>query len=796
MEDQKGVRELFLRTAYVRFFRAFNFDYLQKQHPGADPKPWEELADGTSYPYVSVDIDRELTCVVGANESGKSQLLSAIRCALGLRPVTPADFCRYSHYFTVSEEMRIPDFGLEFDSLTDSEKAKISELAGIEDPSKVNSFKFFRTGIGRVSIYVGNDETELGDADELTDLLPTAFSIDPKLALPDSVPISYLASNVRGEFSQIGPRRIDRWRLVDAVSDRARSLFKQLDNPQMLGETLQAAIKPKGPPAVPSNDEQLAYEGRLKLAFDMLISVGGIKSTAFTQLRAALRSGNEGLVSGIIARMNAQLEFSLNLAKWWSQDPQFRLAIDAHDYDIVFTIRDRTGSQYSFRERSSGLKYFLSYLVQVLLRTKNRRGSELLLMDEPDAYLSNQGQQDLLKILQRYALPSEEGNHGQVVFVTHSPFMIDKNYSHRVRVLDKGIRDEGVRIVRDAGRNHFEPLRTSLGGYVGETAFIGNCNLMVEGDADQTFLAGMSRLLSNRDDVAFTNRLDLNDVTLVSAGGASQLPYMVFLARGRDEDKPAVIALLDGDKDGEEAATDLSTRGRYKKQLVKDEYVTTLTKEIPGVVSERPCKGLEMEDLVPIAIAAHAVREYLEELAIEAPDRAVNEDAMREALSEEVGVLDAAQYLLDQHEVRVGITKLGFARHAVDICRSGEAGEEPTNTMCNSFAALFGHLTIKQRSAQRDRERESIASRVDRELRVFLRDSMKSPTKADVSVLLERIAAHIDLSVEGDSIAVAIRRLRHDFKLDQDPYEQITDIESLRSRFEELKYSERMASQK
>lgn len=784
---------MILQTAYVRFFRALNFDYLRSHHPGAEAKPWEQLPDGASYPFVAVDFDPEVTCIVGANESGKSQLLNAVQCALGKREATPADFCRYSHLFTVSEEMRNPDFGLEF-KVEESEAEQVGDLIGVEDSSELKSFKLFRFGDGATSVYVGGEKCPNADVDGLSSLFPSAFNIDPTLALPDSVPISYLASGDREDFSQIGPRRVDRWSLFDAISTSANSLLEQIANPQQLAETLKATLNGIGAPIQLSPDEQMSHQRQLRLAFDMLIAVGGIKCAAFSQLQDALRSGDEGLVNGRVSRMNSQLEYSLNLAKWWTQDPQFRLAIDIRDLDIVFTIRDRTGSQYSFRERSSGLKYFLSYLVQVLLRIKNRSGPELLLMDEPDAYLSNQGQQDLLRILQWYALPSEDGR-GQVAFVTHSPFLIDKNHNHRVRVLDKGIRDEGVRVVRDVGRNHFEPLRTALGGYVGETAFIGNCNLMLEGDADQTFLAGMSRVLGKRKDVAFSNRLDLNDVTLVSSGGASQLPYMVFLARGRDEDKPAVIVLVDGDAEGIEAATDLGSRGRYKRQLVKDEYVTTLTKEIPGVDSERPSNGLEIEDLVPAAIASRAVREYLEDLAIEVPEGAADDSAIRNVLSEEVGIFDAAQQLLTEHGVDVNLTKLGFARHAVNVCAESLAGDEHSQTMRDSFAALFGHLAGKQRSAQRDRERESIASRVDRELLLFLRENLASTTKADVSVLLERIEAHIDSSVEGDEIVVAIRRLRDDFELEQNPFEQIADVDLLKHRLEALKYSERMAAQ-
>ena len=164
--------------------------------------------------------------------------------------------------------------------------------------------------------------------------------------------------------------------------------------------------------------------------------------------------------------------------------------------DLVFTIRDRTGTEYSFNERSGGLKFFLSYFVQYLAHEPPASGAqEILLMDKPDAYLSSQGQQDLLRIFDGFVDPADDRRPCQVVYVTHSPFLINKNHSERIRVLEKGDGDEGTHVIRDVGRNHYEPLRSAPGAFVGETTFIGNCNLMLEGLSDQILFAGESSRL-------------------------------------------------------------------------------------------------------------------------------------------------------------------------------------------------------------------------------------------------------------------------------------------------------------
>ena len=397
---------MLLRTAYVRFYRAFNYDYLRKRHRDYDPDPWDKMEDGSFYPYISIDIDPELTCVVGANESGKSQLLQAIECALGTNSTDPADFCRYSTYFTVSEAMRHPHFGLHFDTLTDDDTGAIVKLLDLPDDTKISSFRIFRTQPHAVSIYANNQEYKLQNDQSFEDILPSVLRIDAERAVPNSIPISLLANHQSREEIAVGPRRVERWPLIDPIVDGAAGLLAVLNDQKGFSEAIRKTMQGASQPSSHSTREDNAYRAQLNLAFDLLVTVGGIHPSAFSELNKALRRDDEGLANGIVARMNTQLENSLNLAKWWSQDDQFRLAIAVRDFDIVFTIRDRTGSEYSFAERSGGLKYFLSYLVQFLVHVRNRTRPELLLMDEPDAYLSNSRPTRLIEDTSRVHLPS------------------------------------------------------------------------------------------------------------------------------------------------------------------------------------------------------------------------------------------------------------------------------------------------------------------------------------------------------------------------------------------------------
>ena len=543
--------------------------------------------------------------------------------------------------------MKLPHFGLQFEGVDAEEAAKLTQRVDSLEEAALSSFRVFRTDADKLTVYVGDQPHDVVNPDALNDILPKVFRIDPTRAIPNSVPISFLIDGGARSNADPGPARAARWAIIDPIVAHASELLKHLGDAQGLTQAFQSATTGVAPSAGFSSRESDSHRSELDLAYDLLVTVDGIDVSAFGQLRSALRNNDEGLANGIVASMNDRIERSLNLRHWWSQDEEFRLAITVRDFDIVFTIRDRTGSEYSFAERSSGMKYFLSYLAQFLAHASDRTTRGILLMDEPDAYLSNEGQQDLLRLLHEFTLPTDTAPGGQVVYVTHSPFLIDKNRADRIRVLDKGTGDEGVRVVRDVGRNHFEPLRTALGGFVGETSFIGNCNLLLEGMADQIYLAGMSELLG-RLGVATTECLDLNRITLVPAGSASHVPYLTFLARGRDSDKPAVIVLLDGDHEGNLAEKELRRGGPRNKQLVRPEYVAQLKPDkIPGVTSERPRGPLEIEDLIPVDIAIAAAKAYFREMRLPEPEGFPSPEQVRNSLSEATGVLGAVQAQLD-----------------------------------------------------------------------------------------------------------------------------------------------------
>jgi predicted ATPase len=809
---------MYLKTIFIRFYKSFNFDYLRKHHEHAQSDPWEKL-DNLWYPYVRIPIDPKVTTVVGANESGKSHLLTAIEKGISGQDIEREDFCRYSQFFTVElGQMKWPDFGFEWAGFSEGDREYVRAACGLTKQTPFDRFLLFRTNRNMLSIYLpkGNGysvyEVKEDHVASLIETLPQVFRINSNVALPESVPIKYLC----GEGATASPNRFE------SLTRRDRSgyltMLDSIDpswvsSPEQFAQaagqlfpTMSTFFKQLHQSA--TMEAQQRQEEEFALAYDLIRKVARIDPNALTDLSRALQLGREGHVNGIIQKINDALAVSLNFPHWWVQDRDFALMVSSRDYDLVFTIRDRTGTHYSFNERSSGLRYFLSYYIQYLAHEPQRPGPEILLMDEPDAYLSSQAQQDLLKIFEAFATPARGKAPVQVIYVTHSPFLIDKNHAERIRVLEKGVDDEGTRVVRDAAKNHYEPLRSAFGSFLGETTFIGNCNLMVEGIADQVLLAGAAAYLRSRG-APDLETLDLNQITIVPAGSASHIPYLVYLARGRDIERPAVIVLLDSDKAGNDAKKELLRGGPKRKMLLKEDFILQLGDLDRGAQLDQLTPAsvcTEIEDLIPPALCAQAARAYLTEICGADTETAtlITDTAIREALATGSSTFDAIQTcfanLLDGEW---HIEKVGFARLVIEAVHelaaqpdsASQNGSSPLAKFESNLRLLFRQLRRMQRDAERELTGDRVSRRVDRAKNSFLRDHPEEAKREHALVLLEEIEAALDGSLESDEVLIGLQRLRRDFHLDVDVTEPIQEYSRFRDRLDSIKYLGRLVTQ-
>lgn len=766
-----------LETLLIRFYKSFNFDYERKAAPSATPLPWE-MTDQGWYPHVRVKLEEDITAIAGANESGKSHLLDAIEILLGHRDPDNRDFCRYSPLFSAElGQRRTPELG-GFFSLVESESAQLEAL-GV--PLYSDGRILLLRPTPELWSVVDHQETATAlDADtiaSLRNLMPIPVRLRTDVPVPDSIAIQTLA----GDHSKALSRKTRR-EVLEALA--------QLGNqPALSGPAavIQEAISQEGP--VSAGDE---------LGRQLLTDVANIDPSAFRDLSQAIEDENEGLVNGLIQTMNESISRHLTLSRWWTQDTDFTLRISPREHEVVFTIRDRTGTDYSFKERSLGLRYFLSYYIQLRSNQQLAGQPHILLLDEPDTYLSASGQQDLLRILEHHVNPDGIPTQGQIVYVTHSPFLVNRNAGHRIRVLDKGKGEEGTRVVRDASINRYEPLRSSLGAYVAETAFIGGTNLFVEGLSDQVLLAEMSAILHRRGKPA-SALLDLNQTTIVPCGSASSIPYMVYLARGQDEVKPPCVVLLDSDSAGNDTRSTLSRGGPRNKRLVHEEAVFMLADllESHGEVLDM-ADGVvlrEIEDLIPLQVAINAARSYAQVFLHQPTGNEPLQQAAVEAQIKENGgrLFDAVRTCFTS-EYGSTIEKVGFAKEVIRYARTPKAGGRSPGVPAleENFACVISELVGRLRAAALREEDRLRTRRIERTIRAFKRDYPEGSTRDRANVMLREVEAASGETDHGDVLRQQIAGIRRTFKLATDPIRAIDDYEAFLVRVDALRYVDRL----
>jgi predicted ATPase len=774
-----------IRKVLVRWYKSFNYDYELKFAPKSKKKDWQVTADGW-LPHVTVSLEHDITAVVGANESGKSHLLDAIHIVLSGQEHSRRDFCRYSTLFSVEKDKRLyPEVGAQF-ALSGNER---TELTALKIPLHRNGdLLLLRPEEGVVQV-LNEDEQRIVlnplQVAALQALLPKSHKLQTQVDLPDSVSLALLAGVEPAPPER--KKRVNLLRFLAGVSD-LDVLKEQIGTLFALLDLASSSPDEKSPQALAAK--------RQKLGQDLLTRIARIDQSAFADLYNAIAEEREGLVNALIQKMNDSIARHLNISRWWSQDEDFALRVSPREHELVFTIRDRTGTDYSFSERSRGLTYFLSYIVQ-LWSHERPSVPEVLLMDEPDAYLSAAGQQDLLRILEYYAHPDNSDRTDQVVYVTHSPFLINRNSGHRVRVVDKGTGDEGTRLVADVTQNHYEPLRTSLGAFVAETAFIGGDNLFVEGISDQVLLSGMNTRLRLAG-VAPSATLDLNQVTLVPGG--SNMPYMLYLARGRAQFKPACAVLLDSDGAGREARRQILKGGAKGRPTVHENLIVMVGEAVPnattvpGVVVEEP------EDLVPLLLAGIAARRYATHLLGLSADEstALTDEAILAGVSAESPSLWDAIENAFRLAFDTGIGKAGFAKELIAYLgehADEEVQSEEANAIDANFASLISRLSTTLAIARENEAARRRDRRVEQLIAEFFEAHPDGCIQDQALVVLRRIEAAADDTEIGDIIRAGLATIKRNHDLGENPLRRIAAFSLFRIELERLPLLPRLKDQ-
>ncbi len=454
----------------------------------------------------------------------------------------------------------------------------------------------------------------------------------------------------------------------------------------------------------------------------------------------------------MVAEINHRLHEVLDITTYWQQDDESRLTVDYKSGFFNFEITDRTGAKYTFNERSSGLKYFLSYYVQAkAIEKANQARGSLVLMDEPDSFLSIAGQRSLLQVFESLVNPRTASGSCQLLYTTHSPFLVNRNFPQRLCLLRKGEGNEGTQYVQRSAIRRYEPIRSALGIDCSETLFMGAVNVVVEGASDQKVIVGAIQRFGKVNELDVF--LDLNKIVLVSAGGAPYVRRLIENSLSGDEKRPVVVAMLDGDTPGSAAFQEIVANHILDKDLA-----TTLDQITFASPSRK--RVLVLEDIIPASLLAIATSRYLKERW--------GTDARSEELLEALSKLDSntmAKAVVDVASSKLGSrpdrpTDVEIKGAIIDTfvdCLAGENGF-PESPDLASFEQNIKTICAKLRSMIDEAERRSWKETLHKCVKLIVESFEKShsvkATRADV----ERCLGRLELECTG--VAPEARRSR------------------------------------
>lgn len=209
------------------------------------------------------------------------------------------------------------------------------------------------------------------------------------------------------------------------------------------------------------------------------------------------------------------------------------------------------------KNRSKGFNWFFSFIVWFSKIQDEKDNNFILLMDEPGLNLHASAQADLLRFVDDLA------KNYQVVYSTHSPFMVKSNALQRVRTVYDS--EEGS-IVSDAIQEKdpdtLFPLQAALGYDIAQNLFVSKNNLLVEGPSDLNYLTYMSNLLESEGREGLRD-----DITIVPTGGLDKVTSFISLLRGS---KLKIACLLDSFNNSKGAQR---LDGLIHSKIIKDKHV-------------------------------------------------------------------------------------------------------------------------------------------------------------------------------------------------------------------------------
>jgi energy-coupling factor transporter ATP-binding protein EcfA2 len=519
-----------------------------------------------------VKVQADVTCLVGKNESGKTAFL---KCLYLLNPARPNAEYSVRDQYPAWLEKKDRQRGEILEQFT-----PISTTFLIEKEDREAIEKRFGAGVlpsptftvarkydgGRVLDFAADEKTAVGNivsgtslrtdlqaeaakAQTFTTLNEVVASFEERA---EDVEAAQAAAALKARIAAtIGEKNLD-GAMSDALVERLPELFYYSDYSNLpytvkIRELLQAVPETL-------DDEQL---------------------TALSLLRMAGADGDY-LLNPDYERRKRELEnvansLTADVLKYWTQNPELRVMPDITQkteslpngrHAVVDELKIRIWDQrhslsLPFDEHSTGFQWFFSFLA-AFSEYEFKQTPVIILLDEPALGLHARAQADFLRFIEERLAP-----RCQVIYTTHSPFMIQPGKLDRVRVVEDRGRTEGSRISKDVftvDRDTLFPLQGALGYDLAQHLFVSPHNLVVEGTSDYVFLVTVSDFLKAQPGRAFLD----DRWSVIPVGGVDTVPTFVALLGQHLE----ITVVIDAQRAGHQRLSNLAATGYLSEKRI------------------------------------------------------------------------------------------------------------------------------------------------------------------------------------------------------------------------------------
>lgn len=199
-------------------------------------------------------------------------------------------------------------------------------------------------------------------------------------------------------------------------------------------------------------------------------------------------------------------------------------------------------------DRSKGFQWFFSFYINLRAETDSEDSpNQLILLDDPAVFLHPEGKKNWLKAIE------ELSETAQIIYSSHSPFLIRKEYPNRIRVVED--REPDGTVVTDdfhtSDEMTLEPLRNALGIGLGDSPFVSKRKILVEGVSDYDILIGLANYY--RDHLG-NDILAWDEITIMPTNGGNN---MIQAAKWVASEEFSYVLLLDNDQKGKEVIQEI-----------------------------------------------------------------------------------------------------------------------------------------------------------------------------------------------------------------------------------------------